>query len=164
MNDRLRLAKDLGADFTLNPEHDDIEHEISEITSGKGPAVVFEATGDPDAVITSFKVARACGRVVLIASTRGETNNVNFYEDVHKKGLVIIGAHNTARPLHESSPHFWTMRDDCELVLRLISQKRLLIAPLISHRLSWENAPDAYEMLMKWDTKLLGVILDWSSV
>ena len=102
--------------------------------------------------------------MVLIASTRGETNNVNFYRDVHKKGLIIIGAHNEVRPLQESSPHFWTMRDDCELVLKLISLKRLSVAPLISHRLPWENAPDAYEMLMKWDTKLLGVILDWSSV
>ena len=90
VDSRLRLAKNTGADFILHPDHNEVEQKIAEITMGKGPAVVFEAAGNPEAVTTSFKLAGRRGRVVLIASTRGETDHVNFYRDVHKKGLVSL--------------------------------------------------------------------------
>ena len=34
---------------------------------------------------------------MLLGSTRGSTESVNFYRDVHKKGLTIIGAHDSIR-------------------------------------------------------------------
>ena len=58
-------------------------------TSGDGAAVVIEATGTPQAILTAFGLARFGGRVILLGSTRGETEKVNFYADVHKKGLTV---------------------------------------------------------------------------
>ncbi|MCZ6679052.1 MAG: zinc-binding alcohol dehydrogenase, partial [Candidatus Poribacteria bacterium] len=83
---RLKLAMELGADYALNPTEGDTAQHIDEITQGKGTAVVIEATGHPAAVNTAFTLAGWHGRVVLLASTRGETTGVNFYRDVHKKG------------------------------------------------------------------------------
>ncbi len=158
---RLTLAKTVGADDTLNPESPDFERSLAEMTKGKGPAVVIESTGNPEAVNTALRLAGWCGRVVLLASTRGETSNVNFYRDVHKKGLTIFGAHNAVRPRRESFPNFWTSRDDCELTLQLIAQHRITVAPLITHRLPWTDASQAYQLLMEWDANLLGVVLNW---
>ena len=102
--------------------------------------LLIEATGHPDAISTALEAAGSGARVVLLASTRGETPNVNFYRDVHKKGLILYGAHNSIRPRQESSPNFWTLEDDSLLLLSLITQKRFNVVPLISHRVPGEDA------------------------
>lgn len=158
---RLELSKSIGADYTLNPEDKDFSEQLSSASMGKGPSIVIEATGHPDAISTAMKVAGWKARIVLLASTRGETPKVNFYRDVHKKGLIIYGAHNSIRPRQESSPNFWTSDDDCRLMVSLISDKRFDVIPLISHKLPGQEAPKAYQMLMEWNPELLGVVLQW---
>jgi len=160
-DNRLQLATQVGADYTLNPEAEDLNDQLDSITGGKGLAVVIEATGHPPVVNTALQLADWHGRVVLLASTRGETERVNFYRDVHGKGLTVLGAHNSVRPRHESSPNFWTLRDDWELSLQLIAHHRVVIAPLITHRLAGTQAAEAYQLLMEWDQNLLGVVLNW---
>ena len=160
-DNRLQLAKQVGADYTLNPEAEDLNDQLDSITDGKGLAVVIEATGHPPVVNTALQLADWHGRVVLLASTRGETERVNFYRDVHGKGLTVLGAHNSVRPRHESSPNFWTLRDDWELSLQLIAHHRVVVAPMITHRLPGIQAAEAYQLLMEWDQNLLGVVLNW---
>lgn len=159
---RLEFAKNVGADYTLNPEDADFTEQLTSATKGKGPTVVIEATGHPAAINTALDAAGWGARVVLLASTRGETPSVNFYRDVHKKGLILYGAHNSIRPRQESSPNFWTSEDDARLMLSLIAQKRFIVAPLISHRLPGHEAPKAYQLLMEWNPELLGVVLQWN--
>ena len=160
-NHRLALATQVGADYTLNPEAESFNDQLDKITGDKGLAVVIEATGHPSVVNTAFQLADWCGRVVLLASTRGETERVNFYRDVHRKGLTVLGAHNSARPRHDSSPNFWTLRDDWELSMQLIAHRRIVVAPLITHRMPGIQAAEAYQLLMEWDQNLLGVVLNW---
>lgn len=152
----------LGADASMDPRERGFESEIEAHLDGRSVAVVIEATGREEAVPLSFKIAGWHGRVVLLASTRGISNGVDFYSDVHKKGLSIIGAHNFVRPRDESSPGFWTARDDWKVALSLIAARRLEVEPLISHRVSWERSPSMYNRLLDWDPDLLGVVLEWN--
>ena len=160
---RLEISQKIGADHTFNPEDTDFSEQLGDATQGDGPAVVIEATGHPDAIGTALAVAGRDARVVLLASTRGETPSVNFYRDVHKKGLILHGAHNSIRPRQESSPNFWTLEADSRLLLSLIAQKRFNVIPLISHRVPGEDAAKAYQLLMAWNPDLLGVVLQWNS-
>ena len=159
---RLEISKSMGADDTFNPEDANFSEQLRDATRGDGPAVVIEATGHPDGISTALDVAGWGARVVLLASTRGETPKVNFYRDVHKKGLILYGAHNGIRPRQESSPNYWTLEDDSLLLLSLIAEKRFNVAPLISHRVPGEEAPKAYQLLMEWNPDLLGVVLQWN--
>jgi 2-desacetyl-2-hydroxyethyl bacteriochlorophyllide A dehydrogenase len=160
--ERRDLAEKTGADHVLDPQDAGFASRLAEIGGGNGPVVVIEAAGHPQAVRLAFEVAGWHGRVVLLASTRGETEKVNFYRDVHKKGLTVIGAHNYVRPKQDSSPHFWTERDDWRLVLRLLAHRRFQVEPLITHRLPWREAEKAYRLLMNRDPGLLGVLLRWA--
>ena len=162
-DNRLAISKSMGADYTFNPEDADFSEQLGDATQGNGPAVIIEATGHPDAISTALEVAGWGTRVVLLASTRGETPSVNFYRDVHKKGLILYGAHNSIRPRQESTPNFWTLEDDSLLLLSLIAQKRFNVVPLISHRVPGEDAPKAYQLLMEWNPGLLGVVLQWNN-
>jgi 2-desacetyl-2-hydroxyethyl bacteriochlorophyllide A dehydrogenase len=155
---RRKLALACGADVAVAPEN--TTTELAKI-SDSGAAVVIESTGAAEPVNTAFQLAAWHGRVVLLASTRGLTEKVNFYKDVHCKALTIIGAHNNSRPKQESSPGYWTVRDDAHTVLRLLASGRLNVAPLISHRVKSENAMEAYQLLGSWNDTLVGAVLQW---
>lgn len=123
--------------------------------------VVIEATGHPDAINSALALAAPGGRVVLLGSTRGVTGEVNFYRDVHRKGLLVIGAHDIARPHYESRPGYWTQSDDRRVALRLLAAGRLRVEPLITHQIAWNEVDSAYEPLRNWDAGALGIILNW---
>ena len=159
---RLDYARQSGADYGLTTG-DDLPAQLAQLTDGQGASVVLEATGHPDAILTALACTRPFGRVVLLGSTRGETDHVNFYRDVHVKGLTLIGAHDFARPRHESSPAFWTQYDDRRVVLALLARGRLNVRPYITHRFAWSDAPQAYDLLKSWTKSALGMVLDWTS-
>jgi L-iditol 2-dehydrogenase len=158
---RRKIAAECGADAALDPTADGADAALLAATHGGGPAVVIEATGNPEAVNDAFALARAHARVVLLASTRGVTET-NFYQDIHRKGLTVLGAHANAVPRHESSPGFWTRSDDTQTALRLLAGSRVRVGPLTSERFSWQEAPRAYELLGSWQKDLLGMLLVWS--
>ena len=161
--ERLEVSRRCGADLTFNASEGDVWDRVRAATGGRGASVVIEATGSPEAVASAFEPAAWCGRVVLLASTRGETPGVNFYRDVHKKGLKIVGAHNSVRPSKDSTSGFWTFKDDADVVLRLAACGRLNVRELISVRLSAEEAPDGYRMVQGRKRDVLGILLDWRS-
>ena len=157
---RLKISKSCGADYALNPNKVDLNKEIMGITDGKGADVVIEATGNPKAISTALKLAGRCGRVILLGSTRG-TSEVNFYSEVHRKGVIIIGAHESIRPRYESTYGWWTQRDDSLLVLNLLSKGLLKVKELITAKMSYEEAAKAYDRLINSKEDTLGIILQW---
>ena len=126
-----------------------------------GYDIVIEATGAPKAVLSAFKLAKKYGKVILLGSTRGNTDDVNFYMDVHRKGLTIIGAHAGCRASSENFGYFHTLRDDEETVLKLMTQGRIRTDLLISEITSVDNAAAAYESLTKKDEKLMLIAFKW---
>lgn len=159
---RLDLARKCGADEILDSTVHGHEERLLGCTRGRGPSVVIEATGHPEPVNLAFRLAAPLGRVVLLASTRGETPKVNFYRDVHKKGLVVLGAHASIRPQQDSTPGFWKWEDDARLLLDLLDADRLAIDPLISHEFDAAEASKAYQLLVQWDPGLMGALLFWN--
>ncbi|MGQ9690332.1 MAG: zinc-dependent alcohol dehydrogenase [Thermoproteota archaeon] len=157
---RLNVSLKCGADYTFNPIEVDLDRSISDITTGKGANVVIEATGNPEAIPTALKLAGDYGRVVILGSPRGESR-IDFYNNVHRHGITIIGAHERTRPRYESSHGWWTQHDDSSLILRLISRGLLRVRDLITLRMSFQRAGEAYDKLVKSKGEVLGIILDW---
>ncbi len=149
---RLQIARTVGADDI----GDDALGQL-----GESASVVIEVTGSSAGILRAFQLAAFRGRVVLLGSTRSETDGVNFYRDVHRKGLTIIGAHEITRPRHESLHGWWTQHDEQRLALQLMAMNRLHIQPLISHRFSWEQFPAAYQLLANWDPSVMGMVMQW---
>ena len=122
----------------------------------------LKATGVPALVVSAFQLAVAKGRVILLGSTRGDTEKVNFYRDVHRKGLQVIGSHEITRPLHENSPGYWTQIREHAVCLDLLSRGRVNVAPLITHQYRWQDFAKAYAHLANWDQAAMGIIIQWT--
>ena len=158
---RRDLAIECGLDEARASSQDLLEHLPDHPVRGQGFDVVIEATGLPDPINDAFHLARQLGRVVLLGSTRGDTGSVNFYRDVHKKGLTVVGAHNSIRPGHDDVGHLHTLRSDQLTSLDLIAAGRIQIDPLISDTVPALEAPKAYERLTAQDEPLMTIALNW---
>jgi len=158
-SERRKFATSMGLDAVIA--------DASELAQGhllmtrEKPPVVVEATGRPEAIPLAFQLCARGGRVVLLGSTRGVTENVNFYADVHKRGLDVIGVHALTRPIHESVAGNWTDWDDTRLILDLVCQKRIDSAGLVTHELPVAKAADAYKLITE-SSDAIGVVLNWS--
>ncbi|MEO1444199.1 MAG: zinc-binding alcohol dehydrogenase, partial [Chloroflexota bacterium] len=151
---RLDLAQHFVADEILNVSEDNWRDSFAN--------VVIEASGAPPAVNTAFQLAAQRGRVVLLGSSRGITSEVNFYRDVHRKGLTVIGAHELNRPSHDETPGFYKQVSEWRTALQLMQYGRLDIKPLISYIFGAADFSDAYEQLKARDPKTLGMVIDWT--
>lgn len=157
---RLEIARRVGADHVVREA--DVAAAARELTRSDGARVVIEATGHPEVIVTALQAAGRCGRVVLLGSTRGETERVNFYRDVHIRGVTILGAHGPVRPVRDASPGFWPLDADVRLCLRLLAAGRIQVEPLISERIPFLDAPHAYRLVLDQRRDVMGIILDWS--
>ncbi len=130
------------------------------LMGGKAPQVVIDATGEAEVANLAFKLCARNGRVVLLGSTRGVTPNVDFYNDVHRKGLTVIGAQVLTRPVLDNSDGRWNAWDENALTLRLIASGRLDTRPLIEHEFPATRVAEAYRLLER-SPATLGVLLNW---
>lgn len=146
------VRRELAKGFKLDAIQADAE--------GQSPRVVIEATGRPESIPEAFRVCANHGRVVLLSSTRGVTQTVDFYTDVHRKGLAVLGAHESVRPVYESRPGYWTAWEDRDVVLRLLHAERLPGARLTSHQFRADDAAEAYRVVLN-SPEALCVVLDW---
>jgi 2-desacetyl-2-hydroxyethyl bacteriochlorophyllide A dehydrogenase len=159
---RLEVSQQVGADRTIRVGEQDLVEATRAMTEGDGARVVIEATGSPGPVVSAFQAAGWRGRVVLLGSTRGETERVNFYRDVHKRGLTIIGAHLYVAPSRDSSPGFWPLATEVRLGLDLLAAGRVHVQPLITTRFPYKQSADAFKLVTQQQRDALGILIDWA--
>ena len=92
VDQRLDIAKDLGADVVLNPMRTDVIAKILEMTDGYGCDVYIEATGHPSAVEQGLHMIRKAGTFVEF-SVMKEPVTVDWTIIGDTKELNIYGAH-----------------------------------------------------------------------
>ena len=69
-NNRLELAKQFGADYTLNAKDigENIPDEIMKITQNRGADVIIEVTGDPSVIKEGIQMLRIGGTYILLGA------------------------------------------------------------------------------------------------
>ncbi len=67
-DERLALARQLGADHTFNPSRDKVYEEVLALTENRGADVAFEAVGIQDTVQSAIECARKGATVTLVGN------------------------------------------------------------------------------------------------
>jgi 2-desacetyl-2-hydroxyethyl bacteriochlorophyllide A dehydrogenase len=157
---RLAIAQACGIALLLDVSARNLVEAGREVTNGRGFDVVVEATGAAPVVAQAFELAARYGRVVLLGSPRGRIE-IDPYTNIHASGVTIIGAHAATTPGVETVASRWTLRANFELALDLLAHGKLVVGPLISHRLPAAEAADVYEAIVAHPDEYLGVVFDW---
>ena len=158
---RRALALELGADYALDPAEEGFAEKVKELTGGKGVNGIVEVTGNAKALMQALNCVAREGRISLLGCTRVSDCPIDFYQQVHRPGVKLIGAHNFVRPLYESRPHEWTHQDDCKAILKLLNAGRILVKPIISRVVKPEEAPQIYTQLCDDPAFPMGTVFDW---
>ncbi len=163
--ERRKLALELGADYAFDPTDKDFVEKVKAVTKGKGVNACVEVTGISAAMNQALECASWMGRISLLGCTRVSDSAVDYYQQVHKPGVKLIGAHNFVRPKFESYPHHWTRQDDYCAILDMISAKRLQVMPILSRVCKPEQASQVYKELAENNATFpIGTLFDWQEM
>jgi threonine dehydrogenase-like Zn-dependent dehydrogenase len=89
---KLALARELGADYTINVDEEDTVARVREITSGDGVDVALEFTPIATEPVThAIEAIRHGGRVVLAGLKGGKAHPLNT-DLIINKGATVVGA------------------------------------------------------------------------
>lgn len=161
---RRELAMKLGADYALDPSAPDFVERVMAITNGKGVRATVEVTGVSAAMKQALECASWMGRISLLGCSRVSDCSVDYYQQVHKPGVKLIGAHNFVRPKFESYPHHWTHQDDCKAILDMIAAGRVQVAPIVSRVVSPKDCSEIYNQLCDDPEFPMGTVFDWREI
>ncbi len=91
-DDKLALARQMGAAYTINTRTDDVHKRLLDMTSGFGPDVVIEAVGSVPTYQMAVSEVSFTGRVVCIGYAKAEVSFETKY--FVQKELDIRGSRN----------------------------------------------------------------------
>jgi threonine 3-dehydrogenase len=131
---RRNVARQMKADFTLDPSKDDVNSIVMEQTGGAGVDVVLEMAGHPSAIRTAFDIIRRGGRISLLGLT-SKPVSLNFSEDIIFKGLTIQGING--RRMYQT----WYQ------MTALLKAGKLDLHPVITDRIPMKDFSKAMERL-----------------
>jgi threonine dehydrogenase-like Zn-dependent dehydrogenase len=160
---RRQAAKAAGADHVIDPSAGDAKAQLQAFLSTRGAEVVVDATGVPDAVPVAMSLACDGGQVVVVGSPRGIAKDVNFYDDLHRRYIEVLGAHGNMlfEPAHTRLAGAWDINKAQTWLLGQLAAGRLSTENLVTHTIGPEDIGRAYEGLLKEKDQYLGVVVKW---
>jgi L-iditol 2-dehydrogenase len=134
VDERLNVAKELGADETINAGKENSVEKVQQLTGGYGADIVIEAIGSPVTWEQALRLARKGGTILEFGGCPPGTEIKLNTEMLHYGELTVLGAFHTT-PLHFRK------------ALNLISSRTVDVRPLVTKRMKLEDIKQAFEIL-----------------
>jgi len=122
-DNRLKLARSLGATHTINARTEDARARIGEILGASGPDVFIDNTGVPEVIQAGYEITRSQGRVVLVGVPK-KGANIDIYSLPLHFGKILTGSHGGETVPQTDIPRYQA----------LYRHGRLRLGELITHR------------------------------
>ncbi|MGB8354008.1 MAG: zinc-binding alcohol dehydrogenase family protein [Chthoniobacteraceae bacterium] len=132
--------KQIGVKHTINGAKENPLEVLPALTNNDLPTAVFDATGNPKSMMSSFEYPAAGGRIIFVGLFQGDVtfNDPNF----HRRELTILASRN-AQP------------QDFKRIISLIEEGRINTTPWITHRGAFD---DVVREFPSWTRPETGVI------
>lgn len=169
---RLEVARKAGCDRTVNVTEEDPVAAAQAFSRGHGlDAAVIAFGGDATEVfrqiLRALKLSpdtHRMGRVVIVG---GATLQAGFAAamgnvDLRSAARTGPGYHDDAWEHGDEYPKVflpWTTQRNMEECLRFMEEGKLQVEPIISHRVSLDEAPSACNTLVERPNEALGVVI-----
>jgi predicted dehydrogenase/threonine dehydrogenase-like Zn-dependent dehydrogenase len=168
---RRRLARDVGADFTLGGGSGD-DMAVLEMTHGFGAdGVIVAAGGGGDEIMaTAFRLTRKKGRVVIVGDVGLSLNRADFY--AKEIDVLISCSYGPGRYDHAYEeegldyplPYVrWTEARNMECFMGLVARKRVSIDAFQPMTVPLEKATEAYASLAQKGSGPLAVFFSYGA-
>ncbi|TKB99217.1 zinc-binding alcohol dehydrogenase family protein [Pedobacter cryophilus] len=144
---RLDFCKhQLGVEFTVNPATENAIEKLLNITNGDMPTAIFDATGNLKAINNGINYLAHGGRYVLIGLQK-EAFSFS-HPEFHKRESTLMSSRNATR-------------EDFEHVISSIKKGLVNSKTYITHRLSFDEVKDQFEMLLKPESGVIKAMINF---
>jgi len=168
--DKLRLAREFGAEVVNLSAGEDPIPAAQSFSRGIGvdAVIVTAATQSSEPMHQAALMSRKRGRIILVGVTGLELSRADFYEKELTFQVSCSYGPGRYDPEYEEEGRDypvgyvrWTEQRNFEAVLDMLSDGRVDFAPLVSHRIPFERAAEAYDLIAGRDPSL-GIVLQYA--
>ncbi|QPZ38121.1 zinc-dependent alcohol dehydrogenase [Paramicrobacterium chengjingii] len=128
---RLTVARQLGADVTVNPLTAKLRDVVSAETDGVGADVVIESVGIDATYQDTIHIVRKRGRIMFFGAVQ-PTVSVDLMPILHKE-IDIVGCTGA--------------NDETQIAIDMMASGAIDIAPLLTHSFSLDEAQAAFDAM-----------------
>ncbi|WP_254277009.1 NAD(P)-dependent alcohol dehydrogenase [Halomonas sp. 3H] len=150
VDERLAMAKKMGADVTLNFRQVDVVAEILKLTGGRGVDASIEALGLQQTFEQALRVIKPGG---TLSSLGVYSENLTIPLDAFSAGL---GDHRIVTSLCPGG------KERMRRLMQIIDSGRLDLGPMVTHRYPLEKIVDAYDLFSHQRDGVLKIALEVS--
>ena len=157
---RRELAGALGADLVLDPATGDPGREIK-VTGGRaGVDVALELSGRYGALQQAMRSVRLAGTVVAAGFYTGSAGDeLRLGEEWHHNRLTLVGSMSGWGAPHREAG--WDRRRLRATALDLLVRGSLDVDALVTHRIPFVRAAEAYQLIDRGPEEVLRVVLTY---
>lgn len=130
---RLKEAKSLGVDYTVDIQQENTDKLVKELTNGYGADVVFECTGAPPSMKMGLDLLAKKGQYVQVGIFPSDEIMVDFSKIIQKE-LRVVGSRS-------QNTHDW------EATLQLMNSGAINANAMISHQFGIDEWDKAYQAI-----------------
>lgn len=136
---RLPWAKRFGATHLVDASKEDPVEAVKELTGGQRVDFCVEAVGKPDALMTAARLPRRMGRLFVFGVPHFETQEFPWFYTLGNETEIIA-----------------SMGPECmdyfQLAVDMIADGRVDLTAMVTPRLPWQRAAEAFEMYAQPET------------
>ncbi|WP_373231142.1 zinc-binding alcohol dehydrogenase family protein [Cohnella sp.] len=131
-------------DHTVNALQDAKEN-LSQLTNGDFPTVVFDATGNTKSMMDAFGMVAHGGTLVYVGLVKAD---IAFHDpEFHKRELTLMGSRNATK-------------EDFDLVYEAVKSGGIDVDSYITHRSSFEGMIGEFESWLKPESKVIKAMVE----
>lgn len=157
---RREWAERLGADRTHDPNAGDVAYAIKSASPERGADVAIEVSGNYAALNEAIRSARKAGTVVAAGFYRGGGTPLHFGAEWHHNRITMVSSMGVWECPHRDHP-LWNRGRIHEMAAQLLQSGKLNTDGLISHRIPFEQASEAYTLIEQHPESVVKVVLTY---
>ncbi|WP_245917441.1 zinc-dependent alcohol dehydrogenase family protein [Bacillus canaveralius] len=131
LDERLEMAKELGADYIINGKHANVQDEIVRITNGRGADAAIDCSGSPYAQNDALDCVRPHGRVAFVGESKETT--IKPSPQLIRKQVTVMGS------------WYFPIQEFPEIA-EFIVRHNLPVEKLVTHRFKLDEAEMAFRL------------------
>lgn len=146
---RLKLAKELGADVVINFMEEDSIAKVMELTNGYGCDIYIENSGHPSAVVNGLQMIKKHGTFVEFSVFASETS-VDWSIIGDRKELTIKGSHISGS-------------DGYPIAISALEKGQVIVDKIVTHSFPIQDWEKAFEVSAKGEGSIKVLLIPESS-
>ncbi|MCI0688223.1 MAG: zinc-binding alcohol dehydrogenase [Sporichthyaceae bacterium] len=158
---RVKMATDLGI-TGITCTSNDLAVQVRALTGGVGADVAIETSGSYLGLHEAIRCCRIGGRVATVASYHGDQAGLRLGEEYHRNRITLVSSMTVNGCAQRGHPA-WTLDRLDSVARELVNTGQIQVEPLITHRIPFHDAAEAYRLILDTPQDTIRVVLTYDS-